>query len=125
MCVLRAACVGLVLMLLVGCSVRRSDLVGAYTAEYEVIKESLVLREDGTFSQAVSRSTSSRCTARGTWALERDGQITFRGMIVFWWDPVGADCPEPGTVSLPTGWLLGPYIEVSDRFLYRKTRSAG
>jgi len=63
----------LLCLLVVGCSIERTQLVGHYRAEYSFGFDEIDLRSNGTFTQtaeAVVEGVKRRATVSGTWTIE-------------------------------------------------------
>lgn len=91
----------------------RSDLPGTYTADYSFGKATLIVKDNGRFTQSV-RITATRkaATAAGKWSFDpRDQYVNFEGMMVIE-DPVGRlapgfEQPRNGGVALPVHRCFG------------------
>ncbi len=122
------------LMLLLGCSPEsKEELYGTYIADYEIARERLILYDDGTFFQEITRKDTLRTdTSSGTWSYENvNGEMDIHFHENFIAVLNGFNRLDPNYIEKPIHCYLEPWkifgqirIEFNEGMWYVKVNDA-
>ncbi|MBI4302548.1 MAG: hypothetical protein HY664_08075, partial [Chloroflexi bacterium] len=107
---------------------KQAELYGTYIANYEIAKETLVLKDEGTFEQEVTlKETSQVNTTRGSWSYDPvAGEVTFHNFmsVIDVSKELNPDYAQPkGSVVLPASvWFGRIRLGLDEWKLYKKAK---
>lgn len=122
-------CISLFLILsMSSCKSPKFELPGTYVADYDVAKEKLTLKKDGTYVQEVTLKSNLKVdVSRGRWSYDHETQyVTFEDNFMFVLNGHGKLNPDYAQrkrriFTVPAGLYFGRMrIGSSERVLYKK-----